>query len=581
MRSRSTLFVRLFAIFLVGALLMPIVVSAQDASPVAMPGASPVATGETIVSKTCAEVKAEWMEAYAGTDEPPANTEGAYIVGDVADLQSVNPFLAESDPSLTVVQYVFEALFSGDPRTGEPSPCALTDYWEISPDGLTYTFHLNTAAKWHDGVDFTSADVIFSLDALADPATASAYTGTFLNTVASWQAIDDDTVQIVAYEPRFTVLYDLQGLFIVPKHIWESIPHDQWATDPGATGQDPSRVIGTGAFRFESWSQGQEIRLTRNDDYYDLKPSIKEFVFRIFPDGESQFNAFLNGEIDSIGLEPEQVQVVEGTDGVSWSSYPNRGFTYYEFNLNAETTTLFQDERVRQAFMWALDRDSIVANILLGFGEVASGTQPSISYAYAPEEITTNYTYDPERAKALLAEAGWTDTDGDGVVDKDGQKMSFEFLYPAGLAVNDTLVAYMQDAWRAVGIEMTPQALEFSALIEATTTNPTFEMALYGFGWDASFLQDAMFGCDQYQVGFNDMMYCNPELDTIFTAAKAEFDFEKRRALLVEAANVVNDEQPIGVIFFSVGLVAWNDRVHNYVDSAWGNQSYIGVWVDE
>jgi peptide/nickel transport system substrate-binding protein len=231
--------------------------------------------------------------------------------------------------------------------------------------------------------------------------------------------------------------------------------------------------------------------------------------------------------------------------------------------------------------MWALDRESIVANILLGFGEVANGTQPSISYAYAPEEMTTKYTYDPEKAKALLAEAGWTDTDGDGFVDKDGQKFSFEFLYPQGSSTNDSMVAYMQDAWRAIGIEVSPQALDFNALIEATTTNPTFEMALYGFGWDASFLQDPMFACDQYQVGFNDMMYCNPELDAIFTAAKREFDVEKRRALLIQAANIVNEEQPVGIINFSVGVAAWSSRVHNYVPSAWGNQSYIGTWVEE
>ena len=246
-------------------------------------------------------------------------------------------------------------------------------------------------------------------------------------------------MQLVAYEPRFTVLYDLGGLYILPKHIWESIPHDQWATDPASTGQDASRVIGTGPFRFDSWTQGQEVKLVRNDDYYDLKPNIKEYVFRIFPDGESQFNAFLNGEIDSVGLEPEQVEVVEGTDGVQWTSYPERGFLYYEFNLNPETTTLFQDARVRQAFMWALDRVSIVENIQLGFAEVAKGTHPSLSYAYAPDEITIDFAYDPEKAKALLAEAGWTDTNGNGIVDKDGVEMSFEFLYPSGTPTNDTL----------------------------------------------------------------------------------------------------------------------------------------------
>lgn len=583
MSRPSAVLARAVAFLLAACLLMPLAARAQDASPVTDSGASPVTTGETITSKTCADVKQELKAAFAETDEPAANTEGTYVVGDISDLQSVNPFLAESDPSITVVGLIFEPLFGGDPRTGEPSPCGLTDSWEIAPDGVTYTFHLNQQAKWHDGIDFTSADVIFSLDALADPATGSAYTGVFVSTVASWSALDDDTVQIVAVEPRFSVLYDLQGLSILPKHIWESIPHDQWATDPASTGQDPTRIIGTGPFKFGEWTQGQEVRLVRNDDYYDpdAKPNIKEYVFRIFPDSESQFNAFLSGDIDVIGLEPEQVEVVKDTEGVSWTSYPGRGFLYYEFNLNPETTTLFQDVRVRQAFMWAIDRQSIVDNIRLGFGEVANGTQPSISYAYAPDQIDTVYSYDPEKAKALLADAGWTDTNGNGVVDKDGQEMSFEFLYFTGSASTDTLVAYLQDAWRAVGIEITPKALEFSALIEATTTTPTYQMALYGFSWDASFLQEAMFGCDQYQVGFNDMKYCNPQLDEIFAAAKKEFDPEKRRELLIAAANMVNEEQPVGVLYFDEGVAAWSDRVHNYHPSAWGNQSYVGIWVDE
>jgi ABC-type transport system substrate-binding protein len=143
------------------------------------------------------------------------------------------------------------------------------------------------------------------------------------------------------------------------------------------------------------------------------------------------------------------------------------------------------------------------------------------------------------------------------------------------------MIAYFQDAWKAVGIEIQPKSLEFSALIEATTTNLDWAMAWYNFSWDATFIQDAMFGCDQYQVGFNDMKYCNPELDEIFAATKREFDAEKRRDLLIQAANIVNDEQPVGIVYFDVGISAWNDRVHNVHPSAWGNQSYVGIWIDE
>jgi peptide/nickel transport system substrate-binding protein len=222
-----------------------------------------------------------------------------------------------------------------------------------------------------------------------------------------------------------------------------------------------------------------------------------------------------------------------------------------------------------------------VDNILLGYGEVANGTQPSISYAYAPDQINTKYTYDPEKAKQLLADAGWTDSNGNGTVDKDGVEMDFEFLYPSGIATNDTMVAYFQDAWKAVGIGIKPVAMEFPALIEATTTNPTFEMALYSFGWDSTFIQDAMFGCDQYQVGFNDMKYCNPDLDALGEQIKVTVDQEKRAQLMIQYSNIVNDEQPVGIINFSVAIAAWNNRMHNSFPGPWGGPGIEYIWLEQ
>ncbi len=138
----------------------------------------------------------------------------------------------------------------------------------------------------------------------------------------------------------------------------------------------------------------------------------------------------------------------------------------------------------------------------------------------------------------------------------------------------------MQDAWAEIGVDATPRALEFPALIEATTTNLDWEIALYGFGWDATFIQDAMFGCDQYQVGFNDMKYCNPELDEINDQAKRTFDEEARRELLIQASNIVNDEQPVGVMHFRRDIYGYSDRLQNFIPSAWGfDLSY--VWIQQ
>jgi peptide/nickel transport system substrate-binding protein len=393
--------------------------------------------------------------------------------------------------------------------------------------------------------------------------------------------IDADTIQIVANDVLADFLTTVGfSTFIIQKATWENVPRSEWVTDPGSTGQDPSRVVGTGPFKFESWTQGQEIKLVRNDLYTPFAPYLKEITVRIFADHEAEFNAFLTGELDDVGLEPAQVETVQQQpDQFRFFEYPDKTFTYYEFNLNPETTVRFQDYRVRQAFMFALDRQSIIDNIQLGHGVVANGPQPVISYAYAPDQMNTVFNYDPERSKQLLAEAGWTDTNGDGTVDKDGVEMAFEFLYPSGDATTDTLVAYLQDAWKAVGIGITPRALEFSALIEATTTTPTFEMALYGFQWDSTFFQDIMFACGMYQIGFNDMKYCNPELDELGQKIKRTIDINERIPLMIQYSNIVNDEQPIGVLHFLTTLGAENVRLKNAFRGPWGGAGIEYIWV--
>jgi peptide/nickel transport system substrate-binding protein len=540
--------------------------------------ATPEVSGEPMRSLTREEFRAQLQEDMQYTEA--ATPGGTLVDSNIADIQSVQPFLAEESATVAIASLIFDGLTGGDPRSGQPSPSGLADYWEISPDNRTYTFHLNKDATWHDGTDFTAADVVFSADALANPESGSTYTGNFVDAVESWRAIDDDTFEMVAKEPVYTFLFDIQALYVIPKHIWEDVPLADWRTDPGATGADPSRVIGTGPFKFQEWRPGESVTLVRNDDYYQKVPYLDAYTMRVWPDQTAAVNALLNGEIDAVSLESADVATVEGTPGIAVAEYPSRGFLYYEFNLDPEVTTKWQDQRVRQALMYALDRQSIVDNILLGYAEVAQGTQPSVSYAYAPDRVTTRYTYDPEKAAALLDEAGWTDSDGDGIRDKDGEALSFELLYPGGLSEWDQLVAYTQDAWRAIGVDAQPRALEFPALIEATTTNPTFDIAYYRFGWDASFIQDSMFACDQYQVGFNDMKYCNPELDEIFAESKRTFDEDARRELLIQASNIVNDEQPVGILVFETGHVAFNDALQNYRPGTWG-VDLTQVWIQQ
>jgi peptide/nickel transport system substrate-binding protein len=552
-------------------LVVPRSVFAQDSS------ATPAVLTEPITSQTRDEFRTEVEEELGYTEA--ATPGGTYIDANVTDIQTIHPLLAEDQSSLAVVGRLYDQLVGGDVRTGGPAPNGLADYWEIAPDGRTYTFHLNQDAKWHDGTDITADDVQFSFDALANKDVGSAYTQSFLDAAESWRVIDEHTFEVVAREPLYTFLYDLVT-WIIPKHVWENVPVADWRTDGGATGQDPTRVVGSAAWRFQEWRPGESITLTRNDDYYDKVPYLDTLVTQIWPDQTAVTNALLNGEIDASSVPPADATTVEETEGLKLAVYPTRGFSFYMTNLDPEKTELFVDKRVRQALFYGLDRESIVNDILLGYAEVAQGTQPVISYAYAPDRIRTKYTYDPEKAKTLLAEAGWTDTNGDGIVDKDGQALAFEIIYQSGSPTVDQLIAYMQDAWKAIGVDLTPRAMEFAALVDNLTTDHNFEVALLGFSWNATFIQDSMFACDQYEGGFNMVKYCNEELDAINYEATRTFDEEARRELLIEATNIINDDLPVAVTHFSKAIIGYREELQNFEPSSWGvDLSY--VWIQQ
>jgi peptide/nickel transport system substrate-binding protein len=539
--------------------------------------ATPAALTEAITSQTREEFRAEVEEEMGYTEA--ATPGGTYIDANVTDIQTIHPLLADDASSLAVVGRIYDQLVGGDIRSGAPAPNGLADFWEIAEDGVTYTFHLNQKAKWHDGTDVTADDVLFSFDSLANLDVGSSYTQSFLEATESWRVIDEHTFEVVAKEPLYTFLYELVT-WILPKHIWESVPVADWRSDGGATGTDPSRVIGSAAWKFQEWRQGESISLVRNDDYYDKVPYLDGLVTRIWPDQTAVTNALINGEIDAATVPPADASTVESTEGLKLAVYPTRGFSFYLTNLDPEKTELFQDVRVRQALFYGLDRESIVNDILLGYAEVAQGTQPVISYAYAPDRITTTYNFDPERAKFLLEEAGWTDTDGDGIVDKDGVPLAFEVVYNSGSPTVEQLIAYMQDAWKAIGVEPTPHALEFAALIDELTGDHNFEVALLGFNWDATFIQDSMFGCGQYEGGFNMVKYCNPQVDEINAEAKRTFDEAARTELIIEATNIVNDELPVGVMHFSKAIVGYREVLQNFEPNSWGIDINY-VWIQQ
>jgi peptide/nickel transport system substrate-binding protein len=547
---------RWLSVILLGALLL---------GPTAL-GLAHAAAAQGQVSITRDEFRRQLQEHYGF--EEPQHVGGTVTVSDKTEIGHVNGILANDWPTKYITNLLFEGLVGLSPIDGAPVP-QLADAWETSVDGLTHTFHLNQDATWHDGVDVTAADVKFSFDTAQD------------SELAGYRVIDDDTFEMVAKKPFVTFIYGVAGAVpIMPEHVWGDIPFEDWRNDPGTTGEDPSRVVGTGPFKFRAWDKGKSITLGRNDKHYATVPTIDQFVMRFMPQ-EERIAALQDGGLDLFeGIDGDTIEDERLEGSLLFKQFDVARIHGYTYNLDVERTPYFVDERVRKALFIAIDREAIVKEIY-GYSTVAIGTQPPLSAAYAPERMLDPYDYDPIRARELLAEAGWVDTDGDGVVEKDGQDFRFGVLDVFTATGRLELSQFMANSWQAIGVETVPETVSWPEFQQRRDAHD-FDMLVENRRLDASGNQGDLFRSVGYSGGRNYMGYANPEYDRLDDLQLLEFDPERRKELLIQASVIVWDDLPMGVLRYIGGTAAWSPRVHNFEPADFGGffWSMPFVWVD-
>ncbi|HEY7030856.1 MAG TPA: ABC transporter substrate-binding protein [Thermomicrobiales bacterium] len=547
----------------------------------------PATAAEPVQSVTRTQWRRTLGQAFPFTEDPTASrTGGTLKIGRSAayPVTTLNLLLATDNPTQTLLNACQEYLVGISPIDGQFVP-GLADAWEIASDGKTYTIHLNRDAHWHDGEPFTANDVVFSLRAQSDESTGTQFQASFVNAVESFRKLDSDTVELVATDVYAPVVFLGNTLTaILPKHIWGETPFKNWATDPGSTGADPNRVVGTGPFRFVSVSGARDVfTFDRYADYYDDSPLVDSLEVHVLSDEAQTLKALKSGGIDVYERPPvDTLSSLLDDPDFDVTVYDTYGFIWYGSNLDAEKTPLFQDVNVRRALMYGLDRKKMVKSIMRGFAEVAQGPQPLLSVAYDPDQITTKYGYDPAHAKQLLRTAGWSDENGDGILEKNGAPFSFDVMYGEESSQVESAVKAMGDYWRRLGIVASPKPVSFSGeIVPALFDTFDFQMVVLGFTWDATGDQSPMFGSAYKGVGFNAVGYSNPDYDRLADEANRETDPDARRELLIRAANIVNGDLPVGILWFRRDGAASSARVHNFVPNGrsalW---SLRWVWVD-
>ncbi|HVX30785.1 MAG TPA: peptide-binding protein [Nitrolancea sp.] len=516
-----------------------------------------------------------------GTPEPAAHTGGTLVQAAGADATTLNPILEADTVSADITSLIFDALVQVDPQTTEPRG-DMAKSWEISTDALTYTFTLQDRITWHDGQPFTAADVKFTYELHMNADTSSPHTAELTERVASVEAPDENTVVFTLTAPASPFLVNNMIYEIVPQHILQSVAPKALAQHPFSTGKEGT-TIGTGPFMFKEWVKDDHITLVKYTGYWRGEPHLDSFSLKVVPDVTTLVQQLQTGEVDYSGrdgVDEASVKTLQNDGNIVVATYDSFDFTYYGYQLDTEKSKLFQDKAVRQALLYALDREQMVKAIRFGLGQVAIGTMGVDSWAYNPDEIKLKYPFDPDQANKLLDDAGWA-KGSDGIRAKDGVKLAFTLHTNSGSDVNTQYAAVMQQSWKAIGIDCTPQEDEWNAFLERLTSTHDFEVFLIGFSWGVDPDQSNMWATAAYEGGLNVNKYSNPQVDDLLEQGIRETAIPTRKQIYTQMQNIIVDDLPSAIIDFPKSIAAYNKRVHNLfpnaVDDRWNAHLW---WVD-
>lgn len=480
-------------------------------------------------------------------DKPPAFGD-ILVRGDIGDASNLIPLLASDSASHAVAGMVFNGLVKYDKNMNVVGD--LAESWDITQNGLVITFHLRKGVKWHDAKPFTSADVLYTYQVTTDPKTPTAYAGDFLK-IKKAEALDDYTFR-VTYDKPFAPALISWASAILPKHLLagKDITKSPLTRHP----------IGTGPYKFKEWVAGQKIVLVANDDYFEGRPYIDGRITRIIPDTATMFLELRAQNIGMMGLTP--LQYTRQTDNNLFKENFNKyrylsfAYTYLGYNLK---NPLFTDKRVRQAISYAINKNEIVSGVLLGLGKPATG--PYKHGTWAHNDKVKTYNYDPAKARELLKQAGLTDTNNDGVLEKDGKPFEFEILTNQGNETRQKCAEIIQRQLKEVGIIVKIRIVEWSAFVTNFINKRRFDAVI--LGWTIPLDPDAYDVWHSSKTAaeeLNFISYKNPEVDDMLEKGRSTFNQDERKKYYDRFQEILAEDQPYTFLYVPEDLIIISSR---------------------
>ena len=482
-----------------------------------------------LVAAACAPQPRGPAEPAAGQ---PASG-GTVTIPIVAD-PTLNPWSPNA-----FVESIFpnRVLFAGLTRPGKDlAPVAdLATSWEASADGLSWTFKLRDNVKWTDGKPFTADDVVFTFnDVVLNKDLGANGRGNFANVLKTVTAVDAKTARF-ELSSRFSALpsYLAYNAGIIPKHVLAADPLKNNSFNKGTP-------VSTGPFKVEKYTSGQSVVLTRNDDYYGGKPYLDKIVFTVLPDANTQIAQALSGELGIMILDNKAA--VDRVKSAANVKVESRALVqYYWLSLN-QTDERFQDVRVRQAFLYAINRPAIIGSVEKGYGKIAnSAITPALS-AYYDASLEPMYPYDPNKAKQLLQEAGWT-AGPDGSLQKGGAPFRFTMDVGQKGILEPTNELIQQDL-KKVGIQADLNSMEWNSYIQKVVIRREYTASVNWWVYPSHPDVLPYYHSSAAGKGFNIPGVKDPKLDELLTQGQTASDVEQRKGVYRQLQKYMADTLP-------------------------------------
>jgi peptide/nickel transport system substrate-binding protein len=485
---------------------------------------------------------------------PPARG-GTVVIGLLSDIQNWNPYVVEDLDTEHVLALIYPSLaveqtdYHRHPPSFEP---ALAESWSWSEDHLALTLNLDRDASWADGVPITSRDVVFTWQVQTSPEIDWLY-GDGKDSIETIEAVDEHTVR-VTFTHRYPYQFmDLNDGLIIPAHAWAGIPFDRWAETDWR-----SHVLGGGPFRLAGHTPQQEISLERNPHYHRAGlPYLDRVVFRIVPSEQGLVTQLLAGEIDFVrSINPSSVERVRAHHDLQLVIYDDRSYTHVCWNTGKPNLA---DPRIRRALTAAIDRETLIDVVYEGFGRLGIG--PVLSSFWAFNRDLVALPFDPDTARAALAAAGWTDTDGDGVLDRDGSAFVIEILAPAENELRQDLAILIQEDLKRIGVKAVPRFVEWGTLM-AAIEDGDFDALVNGWEEPTQIdLAGLWHSAPPGEPTFNFGRYSNPEVDRLLAEVDQVTDFAEQKPLFDRIQELIVADQPYTFLVENTRLTAHNSRI--------------------